>query len=114
MTGTPGKGVGGDGSHQGGILICYQTPLASSEKLGDTPLNTNISGGSEGLSIPDIPSDLAEATSEGHSVALPQASSGPMRLEGDILCRAEWKRPHTEDRRPGDLRGAGSCLSQQT
>lgn len=114
MTGTLGKGVGGDGSHQGGILTCYQTPLASSEKLGDTPLSTTTSGDSEGLPIPDIPSDLAEATSEGHSVALPQASSGPMRLEGNILCRAEWKRPHTEGRRPGDLRGAGSCLSQQT
>ena len=74
MAGTLGKGEGGYGSHQRGILTCHQTPLASSEKMGDTPLSTNISGGSEGLPIPNIPPDRAEATSEGDSVALPQGS----------------------------------------
>lgn len=88
MTGTLGKGEGGDGPHQRGILTCYQTPLASSEKLGDTPLSTNISGGSEELPIPNIPLILLKPPVKVTLLPSPKGSSGPVRPEGDILCRA--------------------------
>ena len=111
MAGTLGKGEGGYGSHQRGILTCYQTPLASSEKLGDTPLSTNISGAQKGSLSPTSPLIVLKPPVKVTLLPSPRASSEPVRPEGDILCRAEWKRPHTEGRKPGDLRGAGSCLS---
>ena len=95
------------------VLTCYQALLASSEKLGDTPKSHCLTG-LRRASPPLISPLILLKPPVKDTLSSSQASSGPMRLEGDILWGAEWKRPQKEGRGPGNLKGAGSCLSGQT